>query len=191
MSVIRTSKYLSLVLRHKPEAARVQMDEAGWVKVADLLKGSQRELDMELLEKVVAENNKKRFEFNEDKTLIRARQGHSIPVSLGYEPLKPPKELFHGTATKNLDAIKEKGLLKMRRHAVHLSADVDTALNVGGRHGKPVVLVVKAQKMWEAGARFYLTNNGVWFTETVPSDYIDFAGAHYADSELPHPHREK
>ena len=178
-TLIRTSKYLSLVLRHKPEAANVHMDEAGWVKVADLIKGARRPLDMELLEQVVAENNKKRFEFNDDKTLIRARQGHSIPVSLGYEPLEPPESLFHGTATKNLDAIREKGLLRMRRHAVHLSADLNTAINVGQRHGKPVVLVVKAREMWEAGGKFYLTDNGVWFTESVSPESIDFAEAHY------------
>ena len=180
MSITRTSKYLSLVLRHKPQAANVIMDEAGWVKVADLLQGSRHPLNMELLEKVVAENNKKRFEFNEDMTKIRARQGHSIPVSLGYEPLEPPEKLFHGTATKNLDAIRGKGLLKMRRHAVHLSADVETALNVGGRHGKPVVLIVKAREMWKAGVRFYLTDNGVWFTETVPPEHIDFGASRYA-----------
>ena len=126
-----------------------------------------------MLDQVVAENNKKRFEFSEDGTRIRASQGHSVEVDLGYEPKSPPEFLYHGTATKFLDSIFKRGLDKRKRHHVHMSADHDTATNVGSRHGKVVVLRVRAQAMVQAGHQFYRSTNGVWLTEAVPSEYLE------------------
>lgn len=174
--VKRSSKFLSLVLRHRPEAAGLVLDAQGWVSVADLLRGlhkAGKPLTMAALEQVVAENNKKRFEFSEDKTRIRASQGHTIDVDLGYEPMDPPEYLFHGTASQFLDSIFKTGLDKRERHHVHLSADLDTATNVGSRHGKVVVLRVRAQAMVQAGHAFYRSTNGVWLTESVPVEYLE------------------
>jgi len=176
--LVRTSKFLSMVLRHNPGAIGITLDEAGWVGVQDLLDAmakAKRETTLDQLQKVVAENNKKRFEFSEDGSKIRARQGHSVQVDLGYEPQDPPEFLYHGTATRFLPKIRgeKQGLLKGQRHHVHLSADTDTAKNVGSRHGKPVVLTVRSKEMVEAGHQFFLSNNGVWLTEHVPVEFLD------------------
>jgi len=172
---IKTSKFLSLVLRHKPETIGLKLDSSGWVEVDELLTCLHRhgrKLTREQLNIVVETCEKQRFAISEDGRRIRASQGHSIEIELGYEPAEPPPFLFHGTARKNLAAILEKGLVKRGRHHVHLSLDYETATKVGQRHGKPVVLTVKAAAMRQAGFEFFCSANGVWLTECVPSEYL-------------------
>lgn len=171
------SKFLSLVLRHEPEAAYVTLDSAGWVKVVDLLVGCARvgrSLTQEELEHVVATNTKKRFEFSTDGMRIRASQGHSVEVELEYEPTLPPPVLYHGTATRFLESIRAHGLLKMQRHHVHLSAETKMTMAVGARHGKPVLLTILAGEMHAEGHVFYRSTNGVWLVEQVPNRFIRF-----------------
>jgi putative RNA 2'-phosphotransferase len=171
------SKFLSLVLRHEPEQIGLVLDEEGWADVAALIEKINKKgisLDLATLQIVVDTNDKKRFAFNEDKSRIRASQGHTVEVDLNLPPQVPPKILYHGTAIKFLPIIKEKGLFRMERQHLHLSAEEETAKNVGGRHGKPVVLVVQALAMHEKGHVFYLSDNGVWLTGQVPPAFIDF-----------------
>lgn len=170
--LIKKSKRLSKVLRHDPSSVGLKLDAAGWTPVLTLLPAMH--LTMEELEQVVADNNKKRFEFNEDKSLIRASQGHSVEVELGYEEKTPPSLLFHGTSTQNFGAIfsEKNGLLKMGRHQVHLSADEATALVVARRRPQPVILHVAAGRMAQQGLKFYLSTNGVWLTECVPVQFL-------------------
>jgi putative RNA 2'-phosphotransferase len=167
----KKSKFLSAILRHKPELVGVKLDKNGWCDVEDLLKRASG-LTADLLDAVVETNNKKRFEFDENKTKIRARQGHSVDVDLNYEPAEPPQYLYHGTALKYKDKILKGGIKKMSRHAVHLSSDTQTAYNVGSRHGKPMILVVCAKSMHESCHKFYLSNNGVWLTDHVPPSFL-------------------
>jgi len=176
-SLVRTSKFLSKVLRHAPESVGLRLDEAGWVDVDELLAAAGRAgvaLDRPTLERVVAENDKQRFALSPDGVRIRASQGHSVTVELGLEPVVPPDVLFHGTADRNLDSIRAQGLVPGRRTHVHLSADEATAVNVGRRHGRPVVLRVRAGEMHRAGHPFYRSDNGVWLTGAVPPAHIDF-----------------
>jgi putative RNA 2'-phosphotransferase len=176
-SAVRISKFLSLVLRHRPEKIGLELDESGWASVAQLIEASRGngvEFTLEELQNVVASNDKKRFSLSEDGLWIRANQGHSIKVELGYAPTVPPEILYHGTAERFLASIKRQGLIKGRRHHVHLSADVDTATRVGRRHGSPVVLRVEAGLMSLDGFVFYLSANGVWLTEHVPVKYLGF-----------------
>jgi putative RNA 2'-phosphotransferase len=178
--LVKISKFLSLVLRHKPEEIGITLDSAGWVAVEDLLSACAAHkfpLSLEQLRLVVGENDKKRFEFSEDGTLIRASQGHSVEVDLEYEPKSPPEVLYHGTPEQFVASIRAQGLLKGSRHHVHLSMDVATAMKVGERRGKPVVLRVKAAEMQRAGHSFYLSTNGVWLTDHVPARFIEFPGA--------------
>lgn len=171
------SKLLSLVLRHQPEIIGIELGPGGWTPVESLLAGLQekgRGISWEELSFVVDNNPKKRFSFNEDRTLIRANQGHSVPVDLGLEPLAPPEILFHGTAERNLDSIRQHGLEKKNRHHVHLSPDPDTARQVGQRHGKPLVFRIRAAEMASAGHIFYRSENGVWLTNAVPPGFLDF-----------------
>ena len=173
--IIKISKFLSLILRHKPETIGLDLDDRGWADVdtlIDLMCQSGRYLNRSTLEYVVANNDKKRFSFNEDKSKIKANQGHSIVVDLALTPQQPPEYLFHGTATRFLDSILHQGLLKQNRHHVHLSADRRTAIAVGKRHGKPIVLKIQAQKMQDAGFKFFLSQNNVWLTDRVPAKYI-------------------
>lgn len=168
---------MSLALRHKPEALDLQLDNQGWSTIEALIKGFQNKgisLTLEQLQKIVEENNKKRFTFNEDGTMIRANQGHSIDIDLGMEPTTPPPTLFHGTATRFLDSIQATGLEKRSRQHVHLSADKETASQVGKRHGKLVILVVRSAEMHEKGFEFFISKNGVWLTDHVPAEFIDF-----------------
>jgi len=168
------SKFLSLVLRHLPQKIDLTLDNQGWASVEELLEKMPK-LNKALLEEVVEQNDKKRFSFNSDKTKIRANQGHSIPVDLGYKPVEPPPQLYHGTAQRFLGAIKKKGLIKGKRHDVHLSADWETATKVGQRHGKVVVLTIDSAKMYEEGYDFFLSENEVWLCAHVPAAYISFA----------------
>lgn len=172
---VRISKFLSLVLRHQPQIIQLQLDEQGWADVEDLLLKTKRKgipLHREALQHVVDTNNKKRFAFNEDGTKIRASQGHSIAVDLGYKESIPPAVLYHGTAEKNINIIVQQGLQKIKRQHVHLSTSKETAVRVGQRHGKPVVLEVSSGRMHSDGYSFYLSANGVWLTEAVPATYL-------------------
>ncbi|MBN8640822.1 MAG: RNA 2'-phosphotransferase [Flavobacteriales bacterium] len=171
------SKFLSLILRHAPETIHLQLDPNGWANVNELIqkcneKGHQ--LDFDLLEEVVETNDKKRFAFNDDLTKIRANQGHSIEVDLNLNESKPNDFLYHGTVEKFLDAIKKEGLQKMSRQHVHLSKDIETAVKVGSRRGNPIILKINAPKMVANGFKFYLSENKVWLTDAVPSEYIEF-----------------
>ena len=177
MGATENSKFLSLILRHKPETIGLKLDPNGWVNVIELLtqmNKNGRQLNMSELEYVVETNNKKRFEFNDDKTKIRASQGHSLGVDLQYESKTPPTILYHGTSTTFVESIKASGLLKLKRDHVHLSSDTDTATKVGSRHGKPFIFEVLAGEMVENGFKFYQSTNGVWLTDHVPSKYLKY-----------------
>jgi putative RNA 2'-phosphotransferase len=171
------SKFLSLVLRHSPETIGLKLDENGWADVEELIvkcskKGNQ--LDLELLNYVVENNDKKRFAFNDDKTKIRASQGHSLSVELNLNETEPSEFLYHGTVAKFLESIKKEGLQKMSRQHVHLSKDRETAVKVGSRRGAPQILTVKSGDMHRDGFKFYLSENNVWLTDEVPAKYIEF-----------------
>lgn len=177
METKRISKFLSLLLRHRPEVIGLQLDNAGWAPIEELLsllEEHQQGITREQLEQVVRENHKQRFKISEDGLHIRASQGHSIPVQLDLERRVPPVILYHGTATRHLDGIRQKGLLRMQRQHVHLSARAETAHQVGSRHGKPVILEVAAGRMDQAGFHFFLSDNGVWLTEQVPVEFLQF-----------------
>ncbi len=175
MDLTKTSKYLSLILRHKPEAAGIKLDEHGWADVEELIAGIQktRPFDFQTLTKIVETDHKKRYSFNEDHTLIRANQGHSIPVDVELPVTLPPEILWHGTGEKSVASIDEQGLLPKSRLYVHLSGDPDTARTVGSRHGKPVVYKVHSGQMAEDGYVFYRSVNGVWLTKQVPPKYLE------------------
>lgn len=168
------SKYIALILRHKPETIGITLDEHGWANVDELIEGISKTypLTKDSLEEIVRTDEKQRYSFNEDKTLIRANQGHSIPVDVELEELKPPVVLYHGTGEKYKPSIDVQGLIPKSRLYVHLSEDYDTAVKVGMRHGKPVVYCVAAGKMYENGYKFYRSVNGVWLTKSVPVEYL-------------------
>lgn len=174
-SLTKISKQLSYVLRHRPDSVGLELGEGGWVRVDDLLAAlatSGHAVTQPVLQRVVAENDKQRFEFSEDGLRIRARQGHSADVDLGYEPATPPDVLYHGTATRHLDSILQQGLLKGRRHHVHMSTNKETMIQVGMRHGKPVLLAIDAKRMLADGHEFFVTGNHVWLTDRVPPEYL-------------------
>lgn len=176
---VKLSKFLSLVLRHQPEAAGITLDRHGWADVKKLLAGVRRtgrQLDMETLERIVRENNKQRYSFNEDHTKIRANQGHSVQVDVELKEAQPPEYLFHGTASRFLPAIYREGIRKMERQYVHLSDDFQTAMAVGRRHGSPVVLTLNAAAMARDGVTFWLSENGVWLCEYVSPKYFTGSG---------------
>lgn len=171
------SKFLSLVLRHSPETINLKLDENGWADVEELIAKCSKNgntLDSELLDYVVENNDKKRFAFNEDKTKIRASQGHSISVELNLNEAEPSEFLYHGTVGKFMESIKREGLQKMSRQHVHLSQDRETAIKVGGRRGTPQILSVRSGAMHRDGFKFYLSENNVWLTDAVPAKYIEF-----------------
>ncbi len=174
MSLIDTSRYMSLILRHKPEAIGIQLDDHGWANVDELIAGISKtyEFSMDVLEEIVRTDDKQRYSFNDDKTLIRANQGHSIPVDVELEKATPPKYLYHGTAEKFRESIEEQGLIPKSRLYVHLSSDIDTAIKVGSRHGKPVVYRILSGLMHDEGFDFYKSVNGVWLTKHIPVNYI-------------------
>lgn len=175
-ALVRTSRFLSRVLRHAPESVGLRLDGAGWAEVDDLLeaaRGAGVALDRATLDRVVGENDKQRFALSADGRRIRASQGHSVPVELGLAAVEPPEVLFHGTAEGSLDAILREGLRPGRRTHVHLSPDEATAVAVGRRHGRPVVLRVPAGRMHRAGHAFYRSDNGVWLTDHVPAEHLE------------------
>ena len=173
--LVKISKFLSLVLRHRPQVIGLQLGEGGWADVDELIAGANaagQALDRPLLERVVAENDKRRFAFSPDGRRIRAVQGHSLPVELGLQAQQPPERLYHGTTERSLAAIRQQGLRPGQRQYVHLSIDPETARQVGARHGPPVVLVVAAGEMYAAGLPFYQAENGVWLTPQAPPQYL-------------------
>ncbi|MGJ4952909.1 RNA 2'-phosphotransferase [Bradyrhizobium sp. HKCCYLS20291] len=177
---VRLSKFLSLVLRHQPDKIGLTLDAQGWTAIDALIAraaAAGTAFNRADLEHVVATSDKKRFTISEDGTRIRAAQGHSVGVELGLTPCEPPAVLFHGTATRFVAAIMAEGLKPQSRQQVHLSSDETTAVSVGQRHGKPIVLRVDAAAMHRAGLRFYLADNGVWLTDLVPPEFLSVAAA--------------
>lgn len=174
MSKKDTSKYLSLILRHRPDVIGITLDKYGWAKVAEVLDGINKTqfIDMEMLEEIVRTDNKQRYSFNEDKTLIRANQGHSVQVDVELEKKEPPEVLWHGTGEKYRASIEAEGLIAKSRLYVHLSADYETAVSVGSRHGEPVVYRILTNNMVQDGYDFFVSQNGVWLTKTVPAKYL-------------------
>ena len=178
------SKFLSLILRHRPEQIGLTLDKNGWADIGELLAKAGRHnrtglcITREVLMEVVATNDKKRFTVSENGSRIRAAQGHSTrQVQIEHQAAEPPAVLYHGTVEKHLPSIRGQGLHGVSRHYVHLSADEETAVKVGARHGKPVVLRIDTAAMTAAGHKFYLADNGVWLTESVPPQYIVFPQA--------------
>ncbi|MFJ4142436.1 RNA 2'-phosphotransferase [Pseudomonas sp. NPDC089734] len=171
-----TSKFLSYVLRHEPQAIGLQLDREGWANVDELIAGAVRNgktLDFSLIEKIVSTSDKKRFNLSEDGKRIRAAQGHSTAsVNIQHTEKTPPEFLYHGTATRFLESIRQKGLIAGSRHHVHLSQEVMTAISVGQRYGEPVVLKIEAQHMHRQGFNFFQAENGVWLTKNVPYNFI-------------------
>jgi putative RNA 2'-phosphotransferase len=174
--IARTSKFLSLILRHEPERVDLKLDGAGWVGVTELLAAFNRHgisLTLDQLKHIVATSDKKRFAFSEDEKRIRASQGHSIEVDLQYAPQAPPELLYHGTPDRFVESIWTTGLSKGQRHHVHMSADPNTAAKVGERRGRPVVLKIRAGDMHRAGHTFFRSANGVWLVDHVPPSFIE------------------
>jgi putative RNA 2'-phosphotransferase len=174
--IIQTSKFLSLVLRHKPEVIHLNMDNNGWVDIDELINNANKHQDFQLtreeLIEVVKNNDKQRFVIDNEKNKIRANQGHSISIDLALEPQTPPDELYHGTATRFLKSIMENGIKPMSRQYVHLSRTEEIAETVGKRHGKPVVLKINTKAMHEKGHIFYFSENKIWLVDYVPKEYI-------------------
>ncbi len=171
----RLSKFLSLILRHKPEAIGIELDSHGWADIESLLAGinaTGRQVNQKILEEIVATDAKQRYSFNADKTAIRANQGHSLPIDLELQVQNPPGRLFHGTAIRFWKSIQAEGLNPMGRQYVHLSKDPGTAAKVGQRHGSPIILQVDSSSMHQDGHPFYLSQNGIWLTPKVPANYI-------------------
>jgi len=171
------SKFLSLILRHKPEALGIILETDGWANVKEILDKMQqqgKQVNLRLLKQVVAEDNKQRYSFNDDRTKIRANQGHSVAVDLGFSPQTPPEYLYHGTAIRFVASIQKTGLESRSRQHVHLSDNISTAQNVGQRHGKPVILKIRAGELHEQGQSFFLSENGVWLTDRVEFGFIEF-----------------
>ncbi|GBO51830.1 2'-phosphotransferase [Pseudanabaena sp. lw0831] len=176
-NLVKLSKFVSLVLRHQPEVIGLKLDENGWAEVdrfIELAKQNGTDISKSVLEEIVETNNKKRFSFNSEKSKIRANQGHSIDIELGLTSKHPPELLFHGTATRFIESIRQQGLVAGNRQHVHMSSDETTAINVGQRHGKPVVLKIDTSAMLQDGFVFFCSENLVWLTEFVPPQYLKF-----------------
>ena len=177
----KLGKFISLILRHNPKIIGIELDKNGWADVSELINGinqsgnnEEKRINFEILEEIVKNNNKKRYEFNEDFSKIRACQGHSIEVDLELKAVKPPKILYHGTAERFLEQIKKEGIKKKNRQFVHLSETEETAYNVGQRHGKPFIIKVMAEKMHKDGKKFFISKNGVWLTDDIEVKYLEF-----------------
>lgn len=186
----RASKFLTLVLRHDPGRIGLSLGPGGWVTTRDLLRALSRHgltTTAEELQAIVASDDKRRFTLSDDGRRIRAAQGHSIAVDLGLQEAEPPETLFHGTATATLDTIFREGLKPVSRTHVHLSLDVPTAIRVGARHGRPIVLEVAAGSLHRSGAVFLLADNGVWLTAAVPPSALALAAAHPDSEPAPPP----
>lgn len=171
------SKFLSYVLRHKPEAIGLSLDTNGWADIDDLITkansfGEVNSLDKQVIYEIVATSDKKRFAISENGQRIRANQGHSVNVDVELKKAVPPRYLYHGTATRFLESILNEGLKSKQRLHVHLSSDIETATSVGKRYGHPVILKIKALEMYQQGDEFYISENDVWLTEKVSSEFI-------------------
>ena len=175
MSYDRLSRYLSLILRHHPEVIGISLDAHGWADVDELIAGiaQKKKFNREILEEIVRTDKKQRYSFSEDGAKIRANQGHSVQVDLELQPIEPPDLLWHGTAEKYADSIEKTGLKPGSRMYVHLSPDIETAVAVGKRHGRPIVYEVKSGQMHRDGFSFYRSVNGVWLTHNVPEVYLE------------------
>lgn len=176
--LIKWSKLLAMALRHKPEAVGIELDEHGWAEVAAVIGAFNKVgvFNLPMLETIVRDDEKKRYAFSEDKTRIRANQGHSVQVDVGLTEAAPLAALYHGTGMKYVESINREGVLPRQRLYVHLSGDIATARSVGRRHGKPFVYKVLAGAMAEAGYKFYLSANEVWLTERVPAEFLRESG---------------
>lgn len=174
MNLTRVSRFLSLILRHHPEAIGITLDAHGWANVEDLLTNIQSKypIDMSILEEIVNTDDKNRYSFNKEKTHIRANQGHSIDVDVELDRVEPPEYLWHGTGAKYSKSIYEKGIIPKSRLYVHLSQDADTATKVGSRHGTPVLLCIRSKDMYNDGYEFFKSKNGVYLTKYVPVQYF-------------------
>lgn len=168
------SKFLSLILRHKPDAINLTLDAEGWALISELIDKAKPQIALSkgLIEQIVSTSDKQRFKISDDGLMIRANQGHSVKVDLKLSPKQPPTVLYHGTATRFLDSIKQNGLKPGQRHHVHLSTDVDTAAAVGKRYGKVIILEINAEAMHKQGCRFFLSDNKVWLVDHVPPQYL-------------------
>jgi putative RNA 2'-phosphotransferase len=176
---IKRGRKLSLLLRHQPDLLKLKMNSEGWVELNELIdawgaKDWSPGINLDVLKRLVDENDKKRYTLDLENSRIRARQGHSVSIDLGLEPVIPPEKLFHGTVSKFLESIKVDGLIKGRRQHVHLSLDLKTANKVGQRRGKPVILSVNSEAMHHQGFKFYLSDNDVWLAEAIPAEFIEF-----------------
>ena len=173
----KTSVFISLILRHKPEVIGITLDAHGWADVIELIAGinatGKYQIDMPILEEIVRTDSKQRYSFNENKTKIRANQGHSIQVDVELNEAGPPEILYHGTGEKYMESILREGLTPKSRLYVHLSRDIETAVNVGSRHGMPHVFKVHAGEMFRQGFKFWLSENGVWLVKAVPTEYLE------------------
>ena len=175
MDLNKLSVFISLILRHKPEVINIKLDNYGYANVEELILGinkTGRKIDMDILEEIVKTDNKGRYSFNSDKTKIRANQGHSINVDVELKEETPPKYLYHGTSTRFLSMIEKEGIRPMSRLYVHLSEDKETAINVGSRHGEPIILKIDTEKMINDGFRFLISENGVWLTKYISPIYF-------------------
>lgn len=172
---VKLSRFISLILRHKPEAIGLTLDNQGYLLVDDLIKGlnaTGNHIDRGMLDEIISTDNKGRYSYDSSETKIRANQGHSIKVDVELLEETPPTTLYHGTSGKHMDDIMKHGLSGMKRTYVHLSEDYDTAVNVGSRKGAPIILKVDTAKMIEVGHKFYISKNGVWLTDNVPTKFI-------------------
>ena len=177
MGLTELSRYMCLILRHHPEVIGSTLAEHGWADVEELIAGiaekKNKNFNREMLEEIVRTDDKQRYAFSEDRTKIRANQGHSIPVDVELEKKEPPEILYHGTGEKYVESIDAMGLIPKNRLYVHLSGDVETAENVGKRHGAPVIYRVHSGRMHRDGYEFFLSRNGVWLTKRVPVKYLE------------------
>ena len=167
---------MSLILRHKPEVIGITLDEHGWASVNDLICGIEKNnpgFNMDILEQIVRTDSKQRYSFNDDKSLIRANQGHSVNVDVELKEKEPPEYLYHGMGEKYVKSINQDGLIPKSRLYVHLSKDIKTAENVGKRHGKEVIYRINSGQMYRDGYKFYLSENGVWLTKEAPVKYLE------------------
>lgn len=172
---VKISKLMSLVLRHRPEVIGLELDPQGWVEIETLLIACEKHrkgISRNQLIEVVESCDKQRFAISENGQRIRASQGHSTKVELGYEPVVPPNKLFHGTVARFLPVIRQSGLKRMKRHHVHLSTDYDTAVKVGDRRGSAIILTIDSGQMHADGILFFCSANGVWLVDHVPPQYI-------------------
>lgn len=170
----KISKFLSYILRHKPESIGLKLNSYGWLLIDDIIFNSQQELSLskEIIEKTVSNNKKKRFTISDDGRYIRANQGHSIKVDLQLTPKEPPSILYHGTASRFLDSILKEGLKAGQRQYVHLSSNIETAKEVGNRYGKPLILTIDSKRMHQDDYQFFISDNHVWLIDFVPRKYM-------------------